>query len=201
MCVTTSAALEQLQDFRQRRKRLADVEHEPAAIGGEARAAHRFEIVIAGHVLRQPDLHAGDPLAMLRDGAARGVDVRRLDVHQLALPGHAGPRHVQEDPDAIRRRLRHTHQRVDVVGAGRSAVDHRGDALAQQRGPASDSAAPTCTWRSISPGVTIRPAAVEHVRRIGARDARLDRADAAAFDRDVGDAIEPARRIRSRVRL
>jgi len=60
----------------------------------------RFEIVIAGHVLRQPDLHARRSTRDAARWRGAAVDVRRLDVHQLALPVTPVRAHVQEDPDA-----------------------------------------------------------------------------------------------------
>jgi len=179
------ARREQLEDLRERRVRLADVQHHRQRPGGAPRAADRLEIVIAGDVLRQPHLHADDPVAVPLDRALRGVDVRRGDVHQLAAAGDARPRDVQKDAHAVRRGPRDLHQRVDVVRARRSAVRHRRDAVAQERGRRQVGRADVHVdvdqaWRDDL------SARIDHVGGIRRGDARLDRADPPAFDADGG---------------
>ena len=97
-----------------------------------ARAAQRFEIVIAGDGLRQPDLDADDPLAMLRHrrrAAATSAASMFSSSPPAATPVRATFRKMRTRLGAACA----TRTSASILSdAGRSAVDHRRDAVAQQ---------------------------------------------------------------------
>mgnify|MGYP003693777341 CR=1 FL=1 len=84
---------------------------------------------------RQPDLDADDPVAVLRHRAARPGRRPRPSMFNSSFGrGEAGSSDVQEGAArGSARRCARRDERVDVVGAGRSAVDHRRDAVAHER--------------------------------------------------------------------
>ena len=127
--------------------------------------------------------------------ASRG-DVGAAHVHQLAVGEDAGPGEVEEHAHTVRCTLRDRHHLVDAVGPLRAGVDERGDALRE--------ANPRHVRRSRvrvdvdETGHDELPGGIDD--RPGARggDAGLHGRDAAPADGDVGDvgdAIEPARRV------
>ena len=131
---------------------------------------------------------------MTGDCGTRGRNIRRGDVQQLARRRDAGPGDVQKDADPVRRGLRNLHQRVDVVGAGRPAVDHRGDAVAQQRRRRQVRCA-NVHMEVDQPGSDQLPARIDDVARVAMVDVRLNGDDAVAVDGDVRFAIQPLTRI------
>ncbi len=69
---------------------------------------------------------------MTSHGGPSGLDISGGDIQELAGSRYARACDVQEDPNAVWRRPRDLHERVNVVCAGGSAVDHRRDAVPEK---------------------------------------------------------------------
>ena len=153
------AGLEQRQQLRHARERLADVDHHREAERpcDLLRAAQRVEVALAGHVAREPGLHADDSVAVAEDRVAR--------------ERHVGPRQVHESPSSItpaRDRLMSTRTRLGACFANATTLS----IWSAPRDPASTSdvtpcdrqidgisAERTCVCTSTRPGMTRAPEA------------------------------------------
>ncbi len=68
---------------------------------------------------------------MTLDRLARGGHVHAADVQRLAFREDACPRDVEQNPDAVRRPLGEPDHVIDLIGAARTAIDHRRHAIGQ----------------------------------------------------------------------
>ena len=189
------AGAQQREDRRQRRRRLPDVHHhgELRRHGDLERAADGIEIAGAGHRARQPRLDADDDARMGVDGPPGRRDVGIGEVEQLADGAEAGAAEVEQDADAVRRRLGEPHQPVDVVGAARAGVDHRGDARGQ-----------AVRRRHLRTGMDVDvdeagrhelAPRVEHVGGVARRQVASHGGDTALADAHIGHGVVAARRV------
>ena len=107
------AGSQQVKDLRHELRRLdaADMAHDLRAgarhLAGLDRAFERLDAMLGDHVLRHAHLDAQRDVGVLRDGPRRRLDLREVDVVQLAdrEPGeaHVGDVHERVEPRAGRR--------------------------------------------------------------------------------------------------
>jgi hypothetical protein len=121
-------------------------------------APQRLEVVLARDVVGQPCLDADHDVTVADHGAAREVDVRRVDVLEFAARRDAGACNVDQGAADLRRAARDRGDLIDIVGAARAGVDPAGDAVLEELGGPS-LLRPAWVWMSIRPGVTILPLA------------------------------------------
>ena len=151
MCVTMSPGLSRSMSLRQRRDRLAHVDHHRQIEGGDdlLRAPQHLVVVGAGDVARQPRLDADDDVAVLRDGVARRADIGAAEVHGVAVGQDAGAPDVDQHAARLRRRPGDGRRLLDAIGALRSRIDEPGDAVREaERRAVLDAGGVACGCRA-----------------------------------------------------
>ncbi|MSV27171.1 MAG: hypothetical protein EXQ52_00245 [Bryobacterales bacterium] len=183
------ALLQLIEQQRQRRNRLAHMDHHRQVEGGRhfLRPPEHLNIPGPGHIPGQSRLD--DEVAVLRNRISYRADIGAVDIHGVAFGQDAGTTDIDQAAALLRRRLCDRDHVGDVIGALRSRIDPARHAVLQNhpRAPAFTAAMGVDVNETRGDDLAAR---IDGFRR-SRRDVGFDCGNAPARDRHVANRVQP----------